>query len=155
MGNKQVCEKAYLILLGLTTRESRAPHQWRNIRFKILHKSDGKKLSDIVVKDPEVKRLKDQRSRRRIHAEAYIRLTGKKFGDYCPTNDKIYILPHETQKQLFDEYIAFCETHLVHYTSVASRPTFITAFNDCKSCVRLSACKGDVNRYFNIFLYYL
>lgn len=129
------------MLLGLTTKESRPPRQWREAKSLLLKRANNIPILEAVV-NAEVKRKSDKRSCKRIKATAYIKQLGGKYGDTCPTNRTIHILPHETQEQLFEEYNAYCDCNNINITLRAGKSTFFHAFQDCKSHIRLSGCKG-------------
>ena len=95
-GDFRVCERGFLILLGLNTRQSRPPRHWVKTKADMLRDDyDPVKFASELgspqtkKRNKELKRLNDPRSRKYKHASTYIKYVATVFADTSPTKKNI------------------------------------------------------------------
>ena len=85
--NREVCEAAYLILLGISnsSHASKAPGQWKRVKKYI---KEGKDLSGIKYHASEEKLLKaENKSNKFQSASTFIQFFAREFGDTIPGSE--------------------------------------------------------------------
>jgi hypothetical protein len=85
--NREVCEAAFLILLGISnnSRASKAPGQWKRVKKYI---KEGKDLSGIKYHASEEKLLKaENKSNKFQSASSFIQYFAREFGDTIPGSE--------------------------------------------------------------------
>ena len=154
-GDVRVCQTGFLILIGISTRESRPPKHWlRTVKdiqsdeydsTTYLSNYTNKNIAQSkasIQRDKTFKRLNDKRSSKFQHATNYILYIAQIFADTCPTNKDIRAVPYESVNQLFEEYCNHCESTKVNINCQAKRGTFFKAFNELGSQIKLVGAKG-------------
>lgn len=116
--------------------------------YKTNFYEPGKTMADIrnSIKQGFGKR----KSRKWINAEVFLRLMMQIYGDTMPTsegtdsttNKERKILPYETKKSLYKEYMWQCEADRTHPTEIAKETLFNKVFTSMKDEIRLLGCKG-------------
>jgi len=151
-GDLRVCQAGFLILIGISTRESRPPKHWlktvKDIQSDeydpgtyLLDKNIGESKVSIE-RNKQFKRLKDKRSSKFHHATNYILYIAQIFADTCPTKKDIRAVPYESVNQLFEEYGFHCESTKVNIHCQAQRGTFFKAFKQLGDQIKLVGAKG-------------
>ena len=85
--NREVCEAAFLILLGISNNScaSKAPGQWKRVKKYI---KEGKDLSGIKYHASEEKLLKaENKSNKFQSASSFIQYFAREFGDTIPGSE--------------------------------------------------------------------
>lgn len=149
-GDLRVCQAGFLILLGISTRESRPPKHWQRVMKEM--QADGfdptsyldKKTETAfsIERNKELKRKNDKRSSKFQHATTYILYVASIFSDTSPTKSEIRAVPYESVSQLFEEYNSHCESTLVNQSLKARKGTFTKAFKELGSQIKLVGAKG-------------
>lgn len=146
IGNRCICERAMLILLGLVTN-NRPPRIYQELKAKFVDGSFYKEAiygkAEVDSKDKELKRAQGKSVNKSYHARCFIEWMTSVFADTCPTDHNKKFLPYENVQQLFDEYEAFCESHMVLRPSRAGLETFRNVFSSMESGIHLSKAKGS------------
>ena len=93
-----------------------------------------------------------RKSRKWINAEVFFRLMMEIYGDAMPTAEGVSttpgklrkILPYESKKALYQEYIWQCRINKTHPTEIAKATLFAKVFQSLKDELRLLGCKGEL-----------
>ncbi|KAJ1401667.1 hypothetical protein B484DRAFT_437765, partial [Ochromonadaceae sp. CCMP2298] len=144
---RDVCERGYLILLGLITRESRAPRQWIRVKKELEEEEEGGR--PVVGggkgkgKGKGMKRGPDKRSFKRNHCDSYIEYVARLYADTFLTDGNILCLPYETPAMLFREYVNFCECADINPAYRAQVELFRQVLLSKADRIRMIGCKGS------------
>ena len=95
-------------------------------------------------------RVGRKKSRKWVNAEVFFRFMMQIYGDAMPTSEgtgsttnKIRkILPYESKKSLYTEYIWQCQVDRTHPTEIAKKTLFVKVYKSLKDEIRLLGCKG-------------
>ena len=95
-------------------------------------------------------RMGRKKSRKWVNAEVFFRLMMQVYGDTMPTSEgtdsKTYknrkILPYESKKALYTEYVWQCQVDRTHPTEIAKKSLFEKVYKSLKDEIRLLGCKG-------------
>lgn len=149
VGDLRVCERGFLILLGLNTRQSRPPRNWVKTKAEMLKDEyDPVKFASEIgspktrQRNKELKRLQDPRTRKYKHANTYIQYVATVFSDTSPTKKNIRAVPYESVSQLYEEYQHYCKSQLLKFDAPAGREVFRQAFKDLGDSIKLVGAKG-------------
>ena len=144
----RICEAAFLILLGyINSRDaSKANSMWQS--YKKIFFDPTKTMADIRA-SVTYKHGK-RKSRKWINAEVFFRLMMEIYGDAMPTAEGVSaagnrlrkILPYESKKSLYREYLWQCQINRTHPTEIAKATLFTRVFKSLKDEIRLLGCKG-------------
>ena len=135
-----------MILLGYikSKNASSANKTWQT--YKKLYLDPTATISEIRGSIPKLGRRK---SRKYCNAEVFLRLMMKIYGDTMPTfegtssTDKVRkVLPYETKKSLYREYLWQCSVDFTHPDDIAKKTLFYEVFKALKDEIRLLGCKG-------------
>ena len=138
----------YNFVLGVISVSSKLPRPWVSTKDKLLagnyfEELNRPKSPNTIRQEKELKRLKDPRSNKSIHASAYIDYIADVFSDAIPTDGTIRALPYETITQFFEEYVSFCQsTLLMKKDEYCGIDTFSNVWTDYSDTLRLTGCKG-------------
>ena len=144
----RVCEAAFLILLGyINSRDaSSANSMWQS--YKRLFFEPESAVAE--VRKSVTLKFGKRKSRKWISAEVFFRFMMEIYGDAIPTAEGTSssgtsirkILPYESKKSLYREYIWQCEMNNTHPSEIAKQTLFHKVYNSLKDEVRLLGCKG-------------
>ena len=144
----RVCEAAFLILLGYikSTNASSANHMWHT--YKKIYFDHDKTLKDIRAN--AAMGHGRRKSRKFINAEVFLRLMMQIYGDTMPTSEgtnsagdkERKILPYESLKSLYQEYLWQSAIEKTHPDEIAKKTLFAKVYQSLKDEIRLLGCKG-------------
>ena len=126
----RICEASFLILLGYinSRNASDANLMWQS--YKKTFYDPTQSMNDIRANIRI--RIGRRKSRKWINAEVFFRLMMQVYGDAMPTAEgtdstgrKVRkILPYESKKSLYKEYLWQCEVDRTHPTEIAKVTLF-------------------------------
>ncbi len=137
LGKNTVCERSFLVALGLITREN-APKQWTN--EKAFLKTGLPPPKKQGVYGPVTFKAKKQTKFE--HAIVYIKFIAKTMSDCSVYDENVQYLPYETAEEFFREYDAGNDAELINITLRAGLRQFERALESLKDVVKLLRAKG-------------
>ena len=152
----RICEAAFLILLGYinSRNASSANLMWQS--YKKLYFDPTKTMADL--RNAVTYKHGKRKSRKWINAEVFFRLMMEVYGDAMPTAEGVSttggklrkILPYESKKSLYREYLWQCQINKTHPTEIAKATLCAKVFKSLKDEIRLLGCKGKrIKTYFH------
>ena len=133
---RQVCEAAFLVILGLTSPKvaSRVPKRWTTAKYKLLEK--------MLPVDSNNKSLKGTAAWKTLHVNTFIDNIAAVGDDSTMTEKAVYV-PFETVNEFYCEYKHWCETvYKMPAREIAKKSTFHAAFKAKRKSVKLVRDKG-------------
>ena len=116
--------------------------------YKKLYFDPEKTLADI--QSNLLKGHGKRKSRKFINAEVFLRLMMQIYGDTMPTSEgtnsagdkERKILPYESLKSLYQEYLWQSAIDKTHPDEIAKKTLFAKVYTSLKDEIRLLGCKG-------------